>query len=81
MLNIERELLDHLRRDTNILSTIAETQKFDDDTASALAAEIDKVKESFRAEESKPAGDDAEHAKALDDEHMDNEQITVQRGN
>ena len=81
VLRFERELLDHLRRDTNILSTIAETQKFDDDTASALAAEIDKVKESFRAEESKPAGDDAEHAKALDDEHMDNEQITVQRGN
>jgi len=81
VLRFERELLDHLRRNTNILSTIAETQKFDDDTASALAAEIDKVKESFRAEESKPAGDDAEHAKALDDEHMDNEQITVQRGN
>ncbi len=81
VLRFERELLDHLRRNTNILSTIAETQKFDDDTASALASEIDKVKESFRAEESKPAGDDAEHAKALDDEHMDNEQITVQRGN
>ena len=81
VLRFERELLDHLRRNTNILSTIAEMQKFDDDTASALAAEIDKVKESFRAEESKPAGDDAEHAKALDDEHMDNEQITVQRGN
>ena len=81
VLRFEKELLEHLRLSTPILKTIAETKKFDDDTANALVAEIAKVKQGFRA------GDDPtrivdtsdQHAKPLDDEALSNEQITRQK--
>ena len=79
VLRFEADLLEHLRRNTSILTTIAETQKWDDDTANAVVAEIAKVKEQFRASAKQALGDEA-HAKALKDEDVASEQIVVQKG-
>nr|NLI50634.1 F0F1 ATP synthase subunit alpha [Propionibacterium sp.] len=77
VLRFERELLDHLRRNTSILTTIAETQKFDDDTQRAVAAEIDKVKASFESVENKLMDGNDQHARPLEDGVAQAEQIRV----
>ena len=80
LLRFEGDLLEHLRRNTPILATIVETQKWDDDTANAVVAEINKVKEQFKASAKQaPAGDET-HAKALGDDQVDAEKIVVQKG-
>lgn len=43
----EAELLDHLRRNTEVLSTIASTGKLDDATEAALAAGVDTFRNGF----------------------------------
>ena len=43
----ETELLDHLRRNTDVLSTIADTGKLDDATEKALGDAIDEFREGF----------------------------------
>jgi F-type H+/Na+-transporting ATPase subunit alpha len=43
----ERELLDHLRRSSKVLTTIRETGKFEDDTAQTLQAEVNEFKQNF----------------------------------
>lgn len=79
VLRFERELLDHLRRSTPILKNIAETQKWDDDTASAVVAEIKKVKENFKAHDERLTSTDHEHAKPLDADQIGQETIAVKK--
>ena len=80
VLRFEKELLEHLRLSTPILKTIAETKKFDDDTAQALVSEIKKVKDSFRAGDEQRIVDGSDkHVKPLDDDAVSNEQITRQK--
>ncbi|WP_315097252.1 F0F1 ATP synthase subunit alpha [uncultured Cellulomonas sp.] len=43
----ETELLDHLRRNTDVLGTIASTGKLDEDTEKALGAAIDEFRNGF----------------------------------
>ncbi len=43
----EREFLDHLRRTSSVLKSIAETNKFSDDTAASLQSEVDSFKQEF----------------------------------
>ena len=43
----ESELLDHLRRNTDVLSTIASTGKLGDDLEAALAAAVDEFRHGF----------------------------------
>ncbi|MEA5053615.1 MAG: F0F1 ATP synthase subunit alpha, partial [Propionicimonas sp.] len=64
VLRFERELLDQLRRETQILSTIATTGAWDDDTAQAVGSAIDAFKLSFTTGEGKPlvSGDPAAEA-------------------
>jgi F-type H+-transporting ATPase subunit alpha len=45
----EREMLEHLRRNTDILETIASTGQLSDETEAALEAAIDEFAESFLA--------------------------------
>jgi len=78
VLRFEHELLEHLRLNTPILKTIAETQKWDDDTARAVAAEIAKVKQTFKSSGHRTV-EDEKHHKAIDADQMSNEQITVQK--
>nr|WP_040160430.1 F0F1 ATP synthase subunit alpha [Nigerium massiliense] len=79
VLRFERDLLDHLHRNSNVLQTIAETKKFDEDTQQALVEEIKKVKDTFRTEEAQAKGDDTKHEAPLEESQMDNEQIAVNR--
>lgn len=50
----ESELLDHLRRKTDVLSVIAETGKLDDETEAALAAGVDEVRAGFVKSDTTP---------------------------
>jgi len=77
VLRFERDLLDHLRRNTSILTSIAETQKFDEDAQRAVAVEIDKVKASFESVESKLVDGNDKHTKPLEDGVAKAEQIRV----
>ena len=78
VLRFESELLEHLRRNTPILATIAETQKWDDDTANAVVAEIAKVKQQFNASSRQaPVGEGV--TKSLGDDDVDAEKIVVQK--
>ncbi len=81
VLRFESELLEHLRLNTSILSTIAETQKFDDDTAAAVLAEINKVKGMFKRSDGGTLGkaSDEKHSKPLADADVSNEQIAVRK--
>ncbi|WP_282005052.1 F0F1 ATP synthase subunit alpha [Propioniciclava sinopodophylli] len=80
VLRFESELLEHLRRNTPILATIAETKKWDDDTANAVVAEIKKVKEGFRASDKAAPAADQPGAKALGDDEVDAEKIVIKKG-
>ncbi|MFV0452871.1 MAG: F0F1 ATP synthase subunit alpha [Propioniciclava sp.] len=80
VLTFERELLGYLRRSTPILSTLAETQDWNEDTEKAVAAEIEKVKAQFRAEGSDHGTDDEGHERALADDEVDAEQIVIKKG-
>ena len=48
-LGTEKELLEHLRRNTKILNTLRDTNVLDDDTEAALEKEVDKFTKSFRS--------------------------------
>lgn len=76
VLRFEQELLEHLRR-TPILTTLRETEKWDDSTAEAVAAEIKKVKAGFRTSEGKALGEEKSAPIAEEDIHP--EQIAVQK--
>ncbi|MHB1007823.1 MAG: F0F1 ATP synthase subunit alpha [Propionibacteriaceae bacterium] len=54
VLRFETEMLENLRGTTPILTTIAETLKFDADTQAAAKAAIDAFKEQFRTSDGKP---------------------------
>ncbi len=53
ILRFERELLDYLGRNTEILSTLRDSNVLDDDTVTALGTEIDKFKLEFQTGEGK----------------------------
>ncbi len=48
VLRFEKELLEYLRHSTEVLPTIAETGKWDDDTANAVTKAIGEFKKQFR---------------------------------
>ncbi|MCU1546311.1 MAG: synthase subunit alpha, partial [Homoserinimonas sp.] len=54
VLRFERELLDYLGRNTQVLSTLREKNVLDDDTVAAMDAAIDKFKLEFQTGEGKP---------------------------
>jgi F-type H+-transporting ATPase subunit alpha len=54
VLRFERELLDYLGRNTEVLTTLRETNVLSDDTASALDKAIDQFKLEFQTGEGKP---------------------------
>ena len=77
ILRFEGELLDHLRRNTKILTTIRETNNLDDDTVDALEKEVIKVKKSFGTTAGEPLA--TAHVEALDDAEVDQEKIVKQK--
>jgi F-type H+-transporting ATPase subunit alpha len=54
ILRFERELLDYLARNTQILTTLRDSNVLSDETASLLDSEVDKFKLEFQTGEGKP---------------------------
>ncbi len=79
VLTFEREFLDHLRRSTKVLDTIAETGDFGADTEQAAIEALEEFRKQYVAggDRSLVEGDDT--ANALEDEAMDHEQIVVRK--
>ena len=76
----EREFLDHLRRNTSLLKTIAETNQFTDDTASALEQETTSFTQSFTGGTSHSAIEVGhEEHDALGDDQIEQEKIVRQK--
>ena len=71
----ESELLDHLRRKTDVLSTIASTGKLEESTEQALAAAVDEFRQGFMLFDGRPL------VKSEEDEpvQVDQEQIVRQK--
>src|SRR6187399_2050461 len=78
VLRFERELIDHLRRNTSILKDIRETKNFDDDTAAGLREQIAEFKKGFQTSEGKLLAGREEHV-ALGEEDVTQEQIVRQK--
>ncbi|MFD6178671.1 MULTISPECIES: F0F1 ATP synthase subunit alpha [unclassified Isoptericola] len=72
----ESEMLDHLRRHTSVLTTIAETGKLEQDTEDALAAAVEDVRNGFLKADGTPlVGGDADDESA----DVEQEQLVVQK--
>jgi F-type H+-transporting ATPase subunit alpha len=56
VLRFESELLDYLGRNTEILTTLRDTNVLDDDTAAALDAAVDKFSQEFVTGDGKTLG-------------------------
>ena len=80
VLRFERELLDYLARNTEILTTLRETNVLDDDTAAALDEQVDKFKLEFQTGEGKPlASVGREEFEAAHEEDVNQEKIVKGR--
>jgi F-type H+-transporting ATPase subunit alpha len=76
----ERELLDHLRRNSKILDTIRETKQFSDETEAALKSAVQDFKRGFQTGEGKPlAGVGVEESEALEETEVEQEKIVRQK--
>jgi F-type H+/Na+-transporting ATPase subunit alpha len=77
VLKFEAELLDHLRRNTDVLTVLRDTNVLDDDTVAKLTSEVEDFKKGFQTSEGKTlGGDDVTPADAGD---VDQEQIVKGR--
>jgi len=75
----ERELLDHLRRSSDVLTTIRETGKFEDDTADKLKSETDAFKKAFQTDDRKPVEAGHEESDAMEGDDVAHEKIVRQK--
>jgi len=68
----ESELLDHLRRNTDVLSTIISTGKLEQDTEDALAAAVEEFRNGFLKGDGTPlvGGDDEESETPVEQEQI-----------
>jgi F-type H+-transporting ATPase subunit alpha len=80
ILRFESELLDYLRRNSQVLTTIRETNDLKDDTVAALEADVVKFKKSFLTGVGKPLSSVGnESVAAIDEEEVDQEKIVKQK--
>ena len=80
VLRFESELLDFLRRNSQVLTTIRETNDLKDDTVASLEADVLKFKKSFLTGVGKPlASVGNESVAAIAEEEVDQEQIVKQK--
>jgi F-type H+-transporting ATPase subunit alpha len=73
----ESELIDHLRRNTDVLTTIKSTGKLEDDTEAALTAAVEEFRNGFLKGDGSPlvGGDEAQDESA----QVEQEQIVRQK--
>jgi F-type H+/Na+-transporting ATPase subunit alpha len=78
VLRFEREFLDYLRREANVLDGIRETSLFDDDAQAAVVNALDNFKPTFQT-----SGGELlvgrEETEAMDEEDVEQEQIVRQK--
>jgi F-type H+-transporting ATPase subunit alpha len=80
VLRFERELLDHLARNTNVLTTLRETNVLSDETVATLNAEVDRFKLEFQTGEGNSlASVGKEQFEAIAVEDVNQEKIVKQR--
>ena len=80
ILRFEQEFLDYLRRNSKALTTIAETEKLEDDTVAELEKAIGQFKKMFQLHTGEPLiGSGAESVEALADDEIDQEKIVRQK--
>jgi F-type H+-transporting ATPase subunit alpha len=77
ILRFEAELLEHLRRNTSILTTIRETNKLEDDTVAELEKEVTKFKKSFATKAGAPLSSNT--TEVLEEEDVNQEKIVKQK--
>jgi F-type H+-transporting ATPase subunit alpha len=73
VLRFEAELLEHLRRNTKVLTTIRETSKLESDTVAELEKEVTKFKKSFATKAGTPLA--SAGSAVLDEEDVNQEKI------
>jgi len=78
VLRFEAELLEHLRRNTKVLTTIRETSKLESDTVAELEKAVAKFKRGF-ATSTGAALASAGDASALDEDDVEQEKIVKQK--
>ena len=80
VLRFERELLDYLGRNTEILATLRDTNVLDDDTAAELEKQVDKFSAEFQTSEGRSIGDvGKETFEATEVEDVNQEKIVKSR--
>jgi len=79
VLRFEAEFLVYLKGHTPILTTLAETNAWSDDTAASVASAIDAFKKTFITGSGKPLVSGDPVTTATEDETLENEQIVVQK--
>ncbi|OII16659.1 F0F1 ATP synthase subunit alpha [Curtobacterium sp. MCBA15_013] len=77
VLRFESELLDHLRRNSDVLTTLRETNQLSDDTVAEMTKQIDEFSKSFQTSDGKTLGSEQFEAASVDD--VDQEQIVKGR--
>ncbi|NQW89421.1 MULTISPECIES: F0F1 ATP synthase subunit alpha [unclassified Curtobacterium] len=77
VLRFESELLDHLRRNSEVLTTLRETNQLSDETVAEMSKQIDEFTKSFQTSDGKTLG--SEQFDAADSEDVDQEQIVKGR--
>ena len=79
VLRFESELLEYLKHNTSIISTIAATGAWDDDTASAVGKAIDDFKLTFTKGDGHPLVVGEAPAVAIEKKDVEHEQIVVSK--
>ena len=79
VLRFESEFLAYLKAHTTILTTLAETGQWDDDTAMSVTSAIDAFKKTFLTGEGKPLVSGEEAATAIEEDSLESEQIVVRK--
>ncbi|MFJ4219177.1 F0F1 ATP synthase subunit alpha [Curtobacterium luteum] len=77
VLRFESELLEHLRRNSDILTTLRETNQLSDETVAAMDREIDAFTKGFQTSDGKTLG--SEQFESASSEDVDQEQIVKGR--
>jgi F-type H+-transporting ATPase subunit alpha len=78
ILRFEKELLEHLRRNTKVLDTIRETSNLTDDTKAELEKAVATFKKSFQTKGGQPLHTSAKE-EALAAEEVEQEKIVKQK--
>jgi F-type H+-transporting ATPase subunit alpha len=80
VLRFERELLDYLGRNTEVLTTLRDTNVLDDDTTAKLESAVDEFKKEFQTGEGKPLDSvGTEQFVAAEPEDITQEKIVKQK--